>query len=284
MAFHDNPHLFATVFQVKMIMEFLLTEQARLAFLVLLCGLLWSLESLVPLYQYRNSRMRHALPNVALTVMLVFTNLVLSFSSAYVASVTTRSGVGLLTLVSISPWAQALMSIAALDLFAYFAHLLLHKSWLGWQFHRVHHSENAVDVTTAFRQHPGETVWRLLWQLAAIAVYGIPLWIVVIYLSLSALNAQFEHANIRLNRRLDHFLRLLFVTPHMHKVHHSRDQKETDSNYSNIFSLWDRIFGTYTRDIDFQKLHYGLDGFDVKERQTLRGLLQMPFVNYSRGS
>ncbi|MFL5600355.1 MAG: sterol desaturase family protein [Gemmatimonadaceae bacterium] len=260
----------------------ILTDQVRLALLVSLCGLLWSLESLVPLYQYRNSRVRHALPNVALTVVLVLTNLALSFSSAYVAALTERNRVGLLTLFALSPWIHALIAIAGLDLFAYFAHLLLHKSWLGWQFHRVHHSENAVDVTTAFRQHPGETVWRLLWQLAAIALFGIPLWIVVIYLSLSALNAQLEHANIRLNGTLDRFLRLLFVTPHMHKVHHSRDQKETDSNYSNIFSLWDKIFGTYTSATDFRKLSYGLDGFDVEERQTLGGLLKMPFMNYNR--
>ena len=260
----------------------ILTDQVRLALLVSLCGLLWSLESLVPLYQYRNSRVRHALPNVGLTVILVLTNLALSFSSAYVAALTDRNRVGLLSLFALSPWAIAIIGVAALDLFGYFAHVLLHKSWLGWQFHRVHHSENAVDVTTAFRQHPGETVWRLLWQLAAIALLGIPLWIVVIYLSLSALNAQLEHANIRLNRTLDRLLRLLFVTPHMHKAHHSRDQKETDSNYSNIFSLWDRIFGTYTPATDFGKLSYGLDGFDLEERQTLGGLLKMPFMNYNR--
>ena len=263
-------------------MDVLLTDQVRLALLVSLCGLLWSLESLVPLYQYRNSRLRHALPNIALTIILVVTNLTLSFSSAYVVALTTRNGLGLFALFTPSPWVQALLGIAALDLFGYFAHLLLHKSWLGWQFHRVHHSENAVDVTTAFRQHPGETVWRLVWQLAAIAVFGIPLWIVVVYLSLSALNAQLEHANIRLSRKLDRVLQLLFVTPHMHKIHHSRDQRETDSNYSNIFSFWDRLFGTYSSSIDFRKLRYGLDGFDVRERQTLRGLLKMPFVNYNR--
>jgi sterol desaturase/sphingolipid hydroxylase (fatty acid hydroxylase superfamily) len=174
---------------------------------------------------------------------------------------------------------QIIFGVLVLDLCAYFAHVLLHKTWLGWQFHRVHHSENAVDVTTAFRQHPGETVWRILWQLAAIIVFGIPLWIVIVYLILSGLNAELEHANIRLNPRIDRWLRLLVVTPNMHKVHHSRDQKETDSNYSNIFSLWDRLFGTYTSSVDFRKLSYGLDGFDVIERQTLRGLLKMPFVN-----
>jgi sterol desaturase/sphingolipid hydroxylase (fatty acid hydroxylase superfamily) len=112
--------------------------------------------------------------------------------------------------------------------------------------------------------------------------FGIPLWVVVIYLILSALNAQMEHANIQMDRNLDRFLRLVIVTPHMHKVHHSRHQIETDSNYSNIFSFWDKLFGTYTPAADFQSLRYGLDGFDVRERQTLRGLLKMPFMNYKR--
>jgi sterol desaturase/sphingolipid hydroxylase (fatty acid hydroxylase superfamily) len=284
-------------------MHALLTDQARLVMLVVLCGFLWALESIIPLYRFRYSRMRHALPNVALTLMLVITNLSLSFFSAYLAGFTVRNGIGLFAflgqlcpksqqtclgrvstgsgsdlvnhesqdslgnIASSSPdqvatapcsdpvqvrfvllrqsvlglksWAQLIVGVLVLDLFAYFAHVLLHKSWLGWQFHRVHHSENAVDVTTAFRQHPGETVWRILWQLAAIVLLGIPLWVVVVYLILSGLNAELEHANIRLNSRVDHLLRLLVVTPNMHKVHHSRDQRETDSNYSNIFSIWD---------------------------------------------
>lgn len=263
-------------------MQVVLTDQARLAMLIALCGFLWALESIIPLYRFRNSRVRHALPNVALTLMLVITNLSLSFSSAYLADFSVRNGIGLFPFLGLSSWIQIIPGVLALDLFAYFAHVMLHKSWLGWQFHRVHHSENAVDVTTAFRQHPGETVWRTLWQLAAIVVFGIPLWVVIVYLIFSSLNAELEHANIRLNLRVDWFLRFLVVTPNMHKVHHSRDQRETDSNYSNIFSLWDRLFGTYTSAIEFCKLSYGLDGFDVQERQTLRGLLKMPFVNYNR--
>jgi len=172
----------------------------------------------------------HALPNVALTLMLVFTNLALSFASAYLATFRVRHGMVLWFLLDLPVWLEVAVSVVALDLFAYFAHVLLHKSWLGWQFHRVHHSESAVDVTTAFRQHPGETIWRTLWQLAAILVFGIPLWVVVIYLLLSALNAQLEHANIKMNSDLDWLLRIMVVTPHMHKVHHSRDQRETDSN------------------------------------------------------
>jgi len=79
------------------------------------------------------------------------------------------------------------------------------------------------------------------------------------------------------NISLDRWLRLLIVTPNMHKVHHSRGQRETDTNYSNIFSIWDRFFGTYTSVIDFHELRYGLDGFDDKRKQTLRALLRMPF-------
>jgi sterol desaturase/sphingolipid hydroxylase (fatty acid hydroxylase superfamily) len=263
-------------------MQFWLSDQTRLMALIALCALLWSLESIVPLYRYQSSRVRHALPNVALTLILVLTNLTLSFSSAYLAGFTVRHRVGLFFAAELSPWSQVVFGIVALDLFAYFAHVLLHKSWLGWQFHRVHHSESAVDVTTSFRQHPGESVWRILWQLAAVLVFGLPLWVVIAYLILSGVNAQMEHANIKMNSNLDRLLRLMIVTPHMHKVHHSRHQKETDSNYSNIFSLWDRLFGTYTAEIDFRKLRYGLDGFDVRERQTLRGLLKMPFVSYTR--
>ena len=263
-------------------MQAVLTDQARLVMLIGFCGLLWALESIVPLYRFRHSRVRHAMPNVALTLMLLITNLSLSFSSAFLAEFSVRNGIGLFPVLKLSSWSQIILGVLALDLFGYFAHVVLHKSWLGWQFHRVHHSENAVDVTTAFRQHPGETVWRILWQLAAIMLFGIPLWITIVYLILSGLNAELEHANIRLNRRVDRLLRLLVVTPNMHKVHHSRDQRETDSNYSNIFSFWDRLFGTYTSATDFRRLSYGLDGFDVKERQALRGLLKMPFVNYNR--
>jgi sterol desaturase/sphingolipid hydroxylase (fatty acid hydroxylase superfamily) len=125
-------------------MQSLLTDQMRLLALVGICGLLWSLESIVPLYRYQNSRVRHALPNVALTLILVLTNLALSFFSAYLAAFSARNGVGLFFLFGRSTWTQVVLGVVALDLFAYLAHVLLHKSWLGWQFHRVHHSENAL--------------------------------------------------------------------------------------------------------------------------------------------
>jgi sterol desaturase/sphingolipid hydroxylase (fatty acid hydroxylase superfamily) len=260
-------------------MQIWIPEQVRLLTLIIACGLLWSLEALIPLYRGRAERLRHAMPNVALTLLLVLLNMLLSSVSAQVAAYTVQNKSGLLAWLDWGVWATLGGSIVGLDLCAYLAHVLLHKSRLGWRFHRVHHSEKEVDVTTAFRQHPGETLWRVLWQLAGIVVFGIPLWMVVIYLMLSSLNAQLEHANIKTNARLDWLLRFVFVTPDMHKAHHSRRQPETDSNYANIFSIWDRLFNTYTARINFRELRYGLDGFDEAAKQSLLGLLKTPFVS-----
>lgn len=261
-------------------MQFWLSEQARLSALILLCALLWTLESVVPLYRYSRGRLPHVFPNVVLALLLVLTNLTLSAGTARLVEFASRHEIGLFRLLELSPPMTLVFGVAALDFCGYRAHRLLHQSWLGWQFHRVHHSEAAVDVTTAFRQHPGETLWRILWQLAAVVIFSLPLWVVAVYLTLSGLNAQLEHANVRLRDRADGLLRLFVVTPNMHKAHHSRMQKETDTNYSNIFSFWDRLCGTYTPRVDFGELRYGLDGFDDAGKQSLRGLLKMPFVRF----
>jgi sterol desaturase/sphingolipid hydroxylase (fatty acid hydroxylase superfamily) len=249
----------------------------RLLPVIVTCAVLLSLESIIPLYRFRGSRLRHALPNLALAAVVFAMNATLAFLSARLSAFVVAHGIGLLFLVELPLWAQAIAGIAALDLFAWLAHLALHRSALGWRFHRVHHSEDTVDVTTAFRQHPGETVWRICCQLPAIVMVGIPPWIIVAYLTVSAVNAQLEHANIAMGERLDRVVRLLFVTPDMHKVHHSRLQPETDSNYANVFSVWDRLFRTYTARVDYASLRYGLDGIEERETNRVLGLLAMPF-------
>jgi sterol desaturase/sphingolipid hydroxylase (fatty acid hydroxylase superfamily) len=255
----------------------LLSDQTRLLALFIGAIVLWCVESQVPLYRDQRHRLRRVLPNIGLTGLLILTNLALSVVTASVANFANSKRLGLFFLLGTPIWLTALCGIIALDLFTYFAHVFMHKTSLGWRFHRVHHSDKEVNVTTAFRQHPGETVWRILWYVLAIATFGIPPWVVVVYLVVSTLNAQLEHTNIRLFDPLDRVLRLFFVTPNMHKVHHSREQTETDSNYSNIFSVWDRIFGTYTPTVNFGRLSYGLEGFDDAKKQTFPALLKLPF-------
>jgi sterol desaturase/sphingolipid hydroxylase (fatty acid hydroxylase superfamily) len=142
----------------------------------------------------------------------------------------------------------------------------------------VHHSDVAVDVTTTFRQHPAETIWRVGWRAVPATALGIPLSLVALYELISASNALLEHANVRVPRRLDRMLRWLFVTPHMHKWHHSREVSETDTNYGNLLSLWDRMFGTFTEGLRLEDLRYGLDGLEGPRAQSLRGLLRMPLT------
>jgi sterol desaturase/sphingolipid hydroxylase (fatty acid hydroxylase superfamily) len=258
-------------------MDLWLTDRARLAALLAACALLSSIEILIPLFRYQPGRFRRAAPNIILAAGVVLTNLALASVTASVSAIVTHRGIGFFAGTRLRPWILLLLGIAGLDLSAYLAHLLLHKLALGWRFHRVHHSELEVDVTTAFRQHPGETLWRLLWQGIGTVVFGLPFWVLPAYLSLSSLNALLEHANLRVHEKVDRFLQLLIVTPNMHKIHHSRDAAETDSNYSNIFSIWDRLFRTYTRRTEYTTLSYGLDDYDSKQKQRLKELIIEPF-------
>jgi sterol desaturase/sphingolipid hydroxylase (fatty acid hydroxylase superfamily) len=257
-------------------MDAWLNNTIRLAALLVVCAGLWSLEVLVPLFHYRPGRWRRIGPNLVLASLVVLANTAAASLMAWVSQLVIRNHVGLLSRAGSHPLLLALLGVAGFDSVTYVVHLLLHKIPWAWRVHRVHHSELEVDVTTAFRQHPLETLWRTLWQLVAMVVFGLPFWVVGLYLSLSSLNALFEHANLRIDQRLDAWLRLVIVTPSMHKIHHSRRVIETDSNYSNIFSIWDRLCGTYMTRGSNQGLRYGLEGCDGDDEQTLAGLLRMP--------
>jgi sterol desaturase/sphingolipid hydroxylase (fatty acid hydroxylase superfamily) len=171
-----------------------------------------------------------------------------------------------------------MVAVAVLDFFAWVAHILLHKLPWGWRLHRVHHSDLAVDVTTALRQHPGETVWRAAWRVLPVGILGVPMPLTALYEAFSAANALLEHANIAVPVRVDRVVRLIFVTPNMHKWHHSRDASETDTNYGNILSTWDRLFRTFTGHAQLGRLRYGLEGFDASGSQSLAALLRMPMA------
>lgn len=253
------------------------SDHARLLFLLAAFAIVFVFEAEFPLFCYGAGHAANAVRNLVITAIFLGVNLLVAPISPWATRFVTQAHFGLSYWFGLSPLGQLIVGIAGLDLFAYVAHVTLHFGWL-WRFHRMHHSDNKVDVTTAFREHPGETLWRIGWHMAGVFAFGTPLWILVTYLTLSAFNAQLEHANLRLPDKLDHWLRLVYVTPNMHKVHHSRRQPETDMNYSNLLSIWDRLGRTYNSGPRFDELHYGLDGFDDREKQSLAGLLKMPFV------
>src|SRR5262249_28384593 len=167
--------------------------------------------------------------------------------------------------------------VLVLDFSFYVAHVAMH--WLPrfWRYHRVHHSDPAVDVTTSIRQHPGETVIRYAFMGAFAVAIGATPGPFAVYRAWSALNGLVEHANVRVPPWLDDLLSLVTTWPNMHKIHHSRVANETDTNYGNIVSFWDRLFFTFTPARRGTDVVYGLDGFDDPALQTTTGLLAMPF-------
>jgi sterol desaturase/sphingolipid hydroxylase (fatty acid hydroxylase superfamily) len=151
--------------------------------------------------------------------------------------------------------------------------------WM-WQFHTVHHIDHNVDVTTANRHHPVESAFRASFTLAAVLIGGVPVWILMLYQATSVLFSQFSHANIRLPQKVDWLLSWIIVSPDMHKVHHHYRRPFTDSNYGNIFSVWDRLFRTFEK-LPTNDLTYGLDTHMEDGRDEKIGkLLQVPFQPY----
>ncbi len=140
----------------------------------------------------------------------------------------------------------------------------------------IHRSDTYVDTTTANRHHPGESVFRAVFTLLAVWILGAPIWLVMMYQSISVVLSQFNHANISLPEKVDKVISWIIVSPNMHKIHHHYMQPETDSNYGNIFSIWDRLFGTY-REMDLKKLKYGLDILDDSTSGDFVEQMKRPF-------
>jgi hypothetical protein len=180
-------------------------------------------------------------------------------------------------MLSLPPLATTLAVVLGLDFSFYVAHVSMHGLHGFWRFHRVHHSDPAVDVTTTIRQHPGEGVIRYAFLGTFAFALGASPGAFAVYRALSALNGLLEHANVRVPLWLDGMLSLVTTWPNMHKVHHSRAASETNTNYGNIFSLFDRLFSTFTPPSHGVNVSFGLDGFDDLASQTTAGLLAMPF-------
>ena len=235
-----------------------------------------AIETLAPLHARPLNR-AHLAANLTLTAITFATNIV--FNLPLVAGLVWAQahGFGLLNQAPLPPWAAFAVMVVVLDFWVYVTHVALHKVPLFWRFHRVHHSDAAVDVTTQIRQHPGEGLIRYTFLAAAAIPLGAPPAAFALYRLWGALFSVLEHSNIAVPQWLDSLLSLVTTWPNLHKVHHSRHRAQTDSNYSNLFSVWDRLFGTFTPSRLGAEIEYGLAGFDAPETQTALALLAAPF-------
>jgi sterol desaturase/sphingolipid hydroxylase (fatty acid hydroxylase superfamily) len=255
--------------------------------MVLTLVLAW--ESLVPFLTYfagsTGERVRHGLKNLVLGVI---NSLLTGFGFAALWWTTAQWAqaheFGLLNWIPMPGWARLAGAFLLFDAWMYWWHRLNHRVHFLWRFHRTHHSDPKMDVTTANRFHIGEIALSSVLRVPVIALFGLQLWELALYELAMFTVVQLHHANIALPAWLDRALRVILVTPFMHKVHHSRWQPETDSNYSSLFSFWDRLFRSYRLRDDPRTLRFGLDEFNRPEDHTLRGLLATPLKQVQRAT
>lgn len=246
--------------------------------------LFWVLEGMVPLFNFKYKKWKHAFPNLFFTLTTVIINFTLAGLLVFTSFWVKENNFGIINwLPEIPLWLYALLGVLLLDFFgAYLAHYVEHKIKLLWMVHLVHHSDHNVDTTTANRHHPIESIIRFVFTLAGVFIVGTPIAIVFLYQSLSLVATQFTHANIKMSKRVDKLLSYVLISPDMHKIHHHYKLPYTDSNYGNIFSVWDRLFGTYMY-MNREDIVYGVDTFpDEEENGSLKHLLKQPFHKYRK--
>jgi sterol desaturase/sphingolipid hydroxylase (fatty acid hydroxylase superfamily) len=247
--------------------------------------LLFALEGWLPAAADRHRRLHHAARNLALGLLNAAALAVLAapFITQVAAWVEERR-FGLLNLLSLPPVIGVVAAILLFDAWMYLWHRANHQFGFLWRFHRVHHSDTEMDATTAVRFHTGEILISSALRLAVIPLLGITIYQLLVYEMILLPVILFHHNNVRFPESLDRWLQTIIVTPAIHRVHHSRLRMETDSNYSSIFSFWDRMAGTFRLRRDGQPVNFGLDEFDGEEWQRLSGLIVMPFPPARRGS
>jgi len=249
----------------------------KLAWIFICISANWIVELIIPLVKFNYKKWKHAGINMVFLAMDLSINLLFGVLSLGLFIWLNANEFGLLYLIDLPIWAELLIAVLALDFSAqYLVHYLLHKIPFMWRFHMVHHSDTTVDATSATRHHPGDYLMREVFALLVIVLFGIPLAYYLFYRMVTVFFAYFTHANFYMPKTIDKILSLVFVTPNMHKFHHHFEMPWTDTNFGNIFSFWDRIFGTLTYD-DPKKVTFGLDLLDSTKDQDILYQLNIPF-------
>ena len=252
----------------------------RLGFFAGIFGLMAIWEILAARRELTTSKGRRWVGNLSLVLVdTLIVRLLFPTAAVGTALIVADLGWGVLNVVSVPYWAALLISVATLDLAIYLQHVMFHALPALWRLHMVHHADLDLDVTSGSRFHPIEIVLSMFIKLGVISVLGPPLLGVLIFeVVLNAL-AMFNHANARIPLPLDRFLRWIIVTPDMHRVHHSVEKPEHNSNFGFNLSCWDRVLGTYKDQPakGHEGMIIGLKSFRERSWQSLPRLLSMPF-------
>ena len=257
----------------------------RLGFFVGMLLIMGVWEWVMP---FRNTTFPKAyrwLNNLALVVLnTVLLRMLFPAAAVGMAIFADQQGWGVLSVIEMPLWLSVLMSIVVLDFMIWLQHVTVHAIPVLWRLHRVHHADRDYDVTTGLRFHPLEIVLSMMIKFIVIVALGPPVVAVILFEIILNAMAMFNHGNVRLPSSLDTILRVLLVTPDMHRIHHSVQDHETNSNFGFNLSIWDRLFGTYIKQPEMGQKNFtiGIEGFDSREQVArLDGLLLLPFKGHS---
>lgn len=237
----------------------------------------WIAEGYYSFIKFDYKKWQHARVNFVLLGFVFLINFLFGLLTVGVFAWLTTQEFGLLYLIELPVWLELILAILVLDFIAqYGVHYLLHKIPLFFRLHIVHHSDTHVDASTGTRHHPLDFVLRETFALIAVIIMGMPIAFYLFYRILSVLFTYFTHANIRMPKKLDKALSFVIVTPYMHKFHHHWELPWTDSNYGNMFSIWDRCFGTFVYG-NPNEIRYGLDILSDDTSEDIAFQLKAPF-------
>ena len=254
-------------------------DQIRLSIFIGVFVLMLILERFIPRHPTVDSKWRRLGINLGLTVLNTgVVRLLFGAAAVGAAAFATERQWGVLHLVEWPAWLEILVAVVVLDFMIYIQHVVVHMVPMFWRFHIVHHSDLDLDVSSGFRFHPVEIALSMLYKLFIVLALGPSVLAVIIFEAVLNGMAQFSHSNIHLPEALDRVLRYVLVTPDMHRIHHSVEVNETNSNYGFNLSIWDRFLGTYIADAKKPQpeIDIGVDRFRTPEEVSFGRLLVMP--------
>ena len=234
-------------------------------------------ELIVPYRPSTVPKWKRWVTNISLTAFnSILLNLIFAGAVWQTAQYVTQNGQGVLNLLYMPQWLKVFLTVVFMDFMLYIWHLLNHEVPFLWRFHRVHHTDLNMDVSTATRFHTGELAISALIKISLVYFLGASPLGVVIFESALVLCAQFHHSSLVVPAWFEKYYWLLFVPPSMHRIHHSVIIKERDTNYGTIFSLWDRILNTMKAQVDQSRIRIGVGAYPHPDKLNLVTLLTMP--------
>ncbi|MBT5869032.1 MAG: sterol desaturase family protein [Nitrospinaceae bacterium] len=260
-------------------------NQIRFAIFIAVFLLMLGLESIIQRHPTVDCKTRRLKINFALTgIDILVVRLFFGAAAVGAAQFSEERGWGLFNYLQWPEGLEIFLCIIILDLMIYIQHVVLHRIPFFWRFHIVHHSDLDLDVSSGLRFHPIEIMGSMLFKIGLVFALGPSPMTVLIFEAILNGMAQFSHSNIALPESLDRLLRYVIVTPDMHRIHHSIEKRETNSNFGFNLSIWDRFLGTYIHDAlkTQERIIIGVNSFRTSEEVSFKNLLMMPFRKIPR--